>query len=116
MSDATVLPARQGVNDVGMARTDYKGAPSTLCQGCGHNGIAAQIVAACYEMNLIPEKVVKFSGIGCSSKSPTYFLSRSFSFNGLHGRMPSLALGAAFGDTSLRVIGVSGDGDSASIG
>lgn len=104
------------VNQVGLSRNDYRGAPSTLCQGCGHNGIAAQIVAACYEMNLVPEKVVKFSGIGCSSKSPTYFLGRSFSFNGLHGRMPSLALGALFADHTLKGIGLSGDGDSASIG
>jgi 2-oxoglutarate ferredoxin oxidoreductase subunit beta len=103
-------------NKVGLTRNDYRGAPSTLCQGCGHNGIAAQIVAACYEMNLIPEKVVKFSGIGCSSKSPTYFLGRSFSFNGLHGRMPSMALGALFADHTVKGIGLSGDGDSASIG
>jgi 2-oxoglutarate ferredoxin oxidoreductase subunit beta len=111
--------ASQGVqasNKVGLTRNDYRGAPSTLCQGCGHNGIAAQIVAACYEMDVVPEKVVKFSGIGCSSKSPTYFLGRSFSFNGLHGRMPSLALGALFADHTLKGIGVSGDGDSASIG
>jgi 2-oxoglutarate ferredoxin oxidoreductase subunit beta len=104
------------INLAGMSRTDYKGLPSTLCQGCGHNSIAAQIVAACYELNIVPEDVVKFSGIGCSSKSPTYFLSRSFGFNGLHGRMPSLALGALFADTRMKGIGVSGDGDSASIG
>ena len=97
MSDSPVLPSSQAANEVGMVRADYKGAPSTLCQGCGHNSIAAQIVAACYETNLIPEKVIKFSGIGCSSKSPFYFLSRSFGFNGLHGRMPSLALGAPLG-------------------
>jgi 2-oxoglutarate ferredoxin oxidoreductase subunit beta len=106
----------QIVNKAGFSRAEYKGAASTLCQGCGHNGIAAQIVAACYEMNLTLEKVVKFSGIGCSSKSPTYFLGRSFSFNGLHGRMPSLALGAMFADRTLKAIGVSGDGDTASIG
>lgn len=110
------LAATEKVNLVGMSRADYKGAPSTLCQGCGHNSIASQIIAACYELNIVPENMVKFSGIGCSSKSPTYFLSRSFGFNGLHGRMPSLALGAMFGDTSLRGMGVSGDGDTASIG
>ncbi len=104
------------INLAGMSRADYRGAPSTLCQGCGHNSIANQIIAACYELNIIPENVVKFSGIGCSSKSPTYFLSRSFGFNGLHGRMPSLALGAMFADTSLRGMGISGDGDTASIG
>lgn len=106
----------QNLNRAGLQKTDYRGAPSTLCQGCGHNGVAAQIVAACFEMNLVPEKVVKFSGIGCSSKSPTYFLGRSFAFNGLHGRMPSLSLGAMFADKTLKGIGVSGDGDSASIG
>ncbi len=104
------------LNLAGMSRTDYKGLPSTLCQGCGHNSIAAQIVAACYELNIVPEEVVKFSGIGCSSKSPTYFLSRSFGFNGLHGRMPSLALGTLFADITLKGIGISGDGDTASIG
>lgn len=111
-----VTSTNHTTNLVGLTRADYRGIPSTLCQGCGHNGIAAQIVAACYEMNLIPEKVVKFSGIGCSSKSPTYFLDRSFSFNGLHGRMPSLATGALFADRTLEAIGVSGDGDTASIG
>ena len=111
-----VNPLNQTINSVGLTRADYRGAPSTLCQGCGHNSIAAQITQACFEMNLIPEKVVKFSGIGCSSKSPTYFLSRSFGFNGLHGRMPSLALGAMFADRTLEGIAISGDGDTASIG
>lgn len=104
------------VNSVGLSRADYRGAPSTLCQGCGHNSISSQIVAACYELGLIPENIVKFSGIGCSSKSPTYFLNRSFGFNGLHGRMPSIALGALFADKNLKGLGVSGDGDTASIG
>ena len=112
----TINSATTQLNLAGLSKTDYRGASSTLCQGCGHNGIAAQIVAACYELNLVPEDVVKFSGIGCSSKSPTYFLSRSFSFNGLHGRMPSLAEGSLFADTSLKGIGLSGDGDTASIG
>lgn len=107
---------RLQVNNVGMNKADYRGANSTLCQGCGHNSIASQVIAACYEMDIVPEEIVKFSGIGCSSKSPTYFLSRSFGFNGLHGRMPSLATGALFGDHTLRGLGVSGDGDSASIG
>jgi 2-oxoglutarate/2-oxoacid ferredoxin oxidoreductase subunit beta len=115
MTDQAVA-APKNVNLVGLTRNDYRGSPSTLCQGCGHNSVAAQIVAACYELNLVPENVIKFSGIGCSSKSPTYFLSRSFGFNGLHGRMPSLALGAMFGDIRLKGIGVSGDGDTASIG
>ena len=116
MSLPNTTATSQSTNKAGLTKTDYRGAPSTLCQGCGHNGVAAQIVTACYEMNLVPEKVVKFSGIGCSSKSPTYFLGRSFAFNGLHGRMPSLALGAMFADRTLKGIGLSGDGDSASIG
>jgi 2-oxoglutarate ferredoxin oxidoreductase subunit beta len=104
------------LNSIGLSRQDYKGAKTTLCQGCGHNSIANQIIAACYDLDIAPEKVIKFSGIGCSSKSPTYFLSRSFGFNGLHGRMPSIATGALFADRSLIGIGVSGDGDTASIG
>ncbi len=116
MSEQIAEAGRASVNAANLTRNDYKGAPSTLCQGCGHNSIASQIVAACYELDLIPEQVVKFSGIGCSSKSPTYFLGRSFGFNGLHGRMPSLALGAMFGDHRMKGIGLSGDGDTASIG
>jgi 2-oxoglutarate/2-oxoacid ferredoxin oxidoreductase subunit beta len=116
MTDSRAEIKTQSVNSVGLSRNDYAGAPSTLCQGCGHNSIAAQIVSALYELNIKPEKVMKFSGIGCSSKSPTYFLGRSFGFNSLHGRMPSLATGAAFADTSLKIIAVSGDGDTASIG
>ena len=108
--------ATANVNLAGLSKNDYRGAPSTLCQGCGHNSISNQIVTALYEMNITPEDVVKFSGIGCSSKSPTYFLNRSFGFNSLHGRMPSIATGALFGDHHLKGIGVSGDGDSASIG
>ena len=108
-------PAAQ-VNAVGLGRKDYTGNPSTLCQGCGHNSISNQIITACYEMDIVPERMLKFSGIGCSSKSPTYFLNRSFGFNSLHGRMPSIATGAMFADHTLSAIGVSGDGDSASIG
>lgn len=115
-----VLPmagaAPSNVNLAGLAKNDYRGNPSTLCQGCGHNSISNQIISALYEMNIVPEDVLKFSGIGCSSKSPTYFLNRSFGFNGLHGRMPSVATGGLFGDHRLKGIGISGDGDSASIG
>lgn len=107
---------REDTNALGLSRSDYRGKRSTLCPGCGHNTISAQILRACFEMNIPPERIAKFSGIGCSSKSPTYFLSRSFGFNGLHGRMPSLAMGAAFADTDIKIIGVSGDGDTASIG
>lgn len=103
-------------NAIGLTRSDYRGERTTLCPGCGHNTISAQIIRACFELNLPPDQIVKFSGIGCSSKSPTYFLKKSFGFNGLHGRMPSLALGAAFADTNMKVIGISGDGDTASIG
>jgi len=103
-------------NAIGLTRSDYHGERTTLCPGCGHNTISAQILRACFEMDIPPNQIVKFSGIGCSSKSPTYFLKKSFGFNGLHGRMPSLALGAAFADTSMKVIGISGDGDTASIG
>ena len=109
-------PAPAQINKAGLVKNDYRGLPSTLCSGCGHNSIASQIIAACYEMDIIPEEIMKFSGIGCSSKSPAYFLNRSFGFNGLHGRMSSLATGALFADTHLRAIGISGDGDTASIG
>ncbi len=108
--------ATANVNLAGLSKNDYRGAPSTLCQGCGHNSISNQIVSALYEMNTVPEDVMKFSGIGCSSKSPTYFLNRTFGFNSLHGRMPSIATGALFADARMKGIGVSGDGDSASIG
>ena len=108
--------SKDATNAIGLTRADYRGERSTLCPGCGHNTISAQIIMACYEMSISPEKVAKFSGIGCSSKSPTYFLRQSFGFNGLHGRMPSLSLGAAFADTTMKIIGVSGDGDTASIG
>jgi len=116
---AETLPmagANVQVNAAGLTKNDYRGSPTTLCQGCGHNSIASQIITAAYDMNLVPEKLVKFSGIGCSSKSPTYFLGRTFGFNSLHGRMPSLATGAMFADTTLKGLGVSGDGDTASIG
>ena len=103
-------------NEIGLTREAYKGKPSTLCLGCGHNAIVGQIIAACHELNIPPESLIKVSGIGCSSKAPTYFMDRSFGFNGLHGRMPSLATGALFADINLIGIGVSGDGDTASIG
>ena len=113
---STAQNARIQINLAGLSKNDYRGAPSTLCQGCGHNSIASQIIAAMYELNVVPENIAKFSGIGCSSKSPTYFLNRTFGFNGLHGRMPSLATGALFADHTIRGLGVSGDGDTASIG
>jgi len=104
------------VNDIGLARNDYKGRPSTLCLGCGHNSISNQIIAVAYELSMNPHKIIKLSGIGCSSKSPAYFLNRSHGFNALHGRMPSIATGATTVNNRLTAIGVSGDGDTGSIG
>ncbi len=112
----TTTPRPGRVNAIGLAQADYKGLPSTLCQGCGHNSIANQIVQVAYELNVRPAEVLKLSGIGCSSKSPAYFLGGSFGFNSLHGRMPSLATGAMLGNHTMRAIAVSGDGDTASIG
>ncbi len=112
-----MTPARGArVNAIGLAQADYKGLPSTLCQGCGHNSIANQIVQVAYELNVRPHEMLKLSGIGCSSKSPAYFLGQSFGFNTLHGRMPSLATGALMANHHLNAIAVSGDGDTASIG
>jgi 2-oxoglutarate ferredoxin oxidoreductase subunit beta len=104
------------VNDAGIKYTDYKGRPSTLCQGCGHDSISSQIIQVAFELNLRPHEIVKLSGIGCSSKSPAYFLGMSHGFNALHGRMPSVGTGALMANHGLRAIGVSGDGDTGSIG
>ncbi|HLS98528.1 MAG: 2-oxoacid:ferredoxin oxidoreductase subunit beta [Porticoccaceae bacterium] len=103
-------------NELGYARKDYEGSLSTLCAGCGHDSISAAIIQACYELALPPHKVAKISGIGCSSKTPTYFLGKSHGFNSVHGRMPSVATGANLANRDMVYIGVSGDGDSASIG
>ena len=103
-------------NKIGLSKNDYRGNPTTLCAGCGHNSISNQIIAVVYEMGMVPENVIKVSGIGCSSKSPAYFLKRSFGFNSLHGRMPAIATGALFGDHTLQVIAVTGDGDTTNIG
>jgi 2-oxoglutarate ferredoxin oxidoreductase subunit beta len=116
MEQETAVEPRKDLNLIGLEKTDYRGGNTTLCQGCGHNSISNQIIQVCYELSIQPEKVLKFSGIGCSSKSPAYFLNRSFGFNGLHGRMPPLATGAMLADHTLRGIGISGDGDSVSIG
>ena len=116
MSQLPMAGAPANLNLVGLAKNDYRGNPTTLCQGCGHNSISNQIISAMYELNVLPEDVLKFSGIGCSSKSPTYFMNRSFGFNSLHGRMPSIATGGLFGDHKLKGVAVSGDGDTASIG
>lgn len=103
-------------NKLGYTRRDYEGAVSTLCAGCGHDSISAAIVQACFNMDIEPHKVAKLSGIGCSSKTPTYFLGGSHGFNTVHGRMPSVLTGASLANRDLIYLGVSGDGDSASIG
>ncbi|HEB28496.1 MAG TPA: 2-oxoacid:ferredoxin oxidoreductase subunit beta [Porticoccus sp.] len=103
-------------NDLGYTRKQYEGAISTLCAGCGHDSISAGIIQACFELSIEPHKVAKVSGIGCSSKTPTYFLEKSHGFNSVHGRMPSVATGANLANRELTYIGVSGDGDTASIG
>jgi len=103
-------------NDLGYKRRDYEGSVSTLCAGCGHDSISAAIIQACYELALPPHRIAKLSGIGCSSKTPDYFLSASHGFNTVHGRMPSVLTGANLANRDLIYLGVSGDGDSASIG
>jgi 2-oxoglutarate ferredoxin oxidoreductase subunit beta len=115
---ATSGPAAPGArtNRIGLTVVDYRGGKSTLCAGCGHNAISERILEAMFELGIPPERVAKLSGIGCSSKSPAYFMNRSHSFNALHGRMPSVATGAALANRSLLPLGVSGDGDTASIG
>jgi 2-oxoglutarate/2-oxoacid ferredoxin oxidoreductase subunit beta len=103
-------------NIIGLERTDYKGRPSTLCPGCGHDSISNQIISMAYEVGLHPHQVIKLSGIGCSSKTPAYFLGSSHGFNAIHGRMPSVATGALMANRSLKAVAVSGDGDTGSIG
>jgi 2-oxoglutarate ferredoxin oxidoreductase subunit beta len=103
-------------NALGFTRRDYEGAISTLCAGCGHDSISAAIIQAFYELAIAPHRVAKLSGIGCSSKTPTYFLGNSHGFNSVHGRMPSVLTGANLANRDLIYFGVSGDGDSASIG
>src|SRR6201988_3102398 len=115
MATTPTTPAPK-TNRIGLAVIDYKGGKTTLCAGCGHNAISERIVDAMYEMGVQPERVAKLSGIGCSSKSPAYFMSRSHSFNSVHGRMPSVATGAMLANRNLIALGVSGDGDTALIG
>ncbi|MCZ2406787.1 MAG: 2-oxoacid:ferredoxin oxidoreductase subunit beta [Burkholderiales bacterium] len=103
-------------NQVGYTRRDYEGRISTLCAGCGHDSISAAIIQACWELDIEPHRVAKLSGIGCSSKTPDYFLGAAHGFNTVHGRMPSVLTGANLANRDLLYLGVSGDGDSASIG
>jgi len=104
------------LNHIGLPVLEYRGGKSTLCAGCGHNAISERIIDAMWEMGVEPERVMKMSGIGCSSKSPAYFMNRSFAFNGVHGRMPSITTGAVLANRTMMALGVSGDGDTASIG
>ena len=103
-------------NALGYTIADYEGSISTLCAGCGHDSISSAIINACFQSSLEPHKIAKLSGIGCSSKMPTYFLGKSHGFNSVHGRMPSVATGASLANRDLTYIGISGDGDTASIG
>lgn len=116
----TAKPARPAaapkLNLLGLDKTEYKGSNSTLCNGCGHDSISARIINSAWDLGLDQTQVVKFSGIGCSSKTPAYFLGQSHGFNGVHGRMPSIATGALVANHSLNAVAVSGDGDTASIG
>src|SRR5437588_4053589 len=114
----TAEPGSAGpkTNRIGLTVMEYKGGKTTLCAGCGHNAISERIIEAMYEMGVEPEFLIKPSGIGCSSKSPAYFMNRSHSFNAVHGRMPALGTGAMLANRGLVGIGVSGDGDTASIG
>jgi 2-oxoglutarate ferredoxin oxidoreductase subunit beta len=115
MSTAAAPPPKK-TNRIGLEVLSYKGSKTTLCAGCGHNAISERVVECFYELGVEPWRVAKLSGIGCSSKSPAYFLGLSHSFNGVHGRMPALATGAILANSNLLGLGVSGDGDTASIG
>jgi 2-oxoglutarate ferredoxin oxidoreductase subunit beta len=112
----TVAKKPEKTNRIGLSRADYKGGKSTLCPGCGHDAISNHIISACYEAGVDPLMLGKFSGIGCSSKTPAYFISQSHAFNAAHGRMPSVATGAMLANHALTGLAVSGDGDTASIG
>jgi 2-oxoglutarate ferredoxin oxidoreductase subunit beta len=117
MATATATPAPgPKVNRLGLPVLEYRGSKTTLCAGCGHNAISERIIDAMFEMGVQPERLMKLSGIGCSSKSPAYFMTRSHSFNSVHGRMPSVSTGAILGNHTMLALGVSGDGDTASIG
>jgi 2-oxoglutarate ferredoxin oxidoreductase subunit beta len=114
-STPTSTPAPK-TNHIGLTVIEYKGGKTTLCAGCGHNAISERIIDAMYEMGVEPHRVAKMSGIGCSSKTPAYFMGKSHSFNSVHGRMPSVATGAVLANKDLLALGISGDGDTASIG
>ncbi|HEX2348464.1 MAG TPA: thiamine pyrophosphate-dependent enzyme, partial [Ktedonobacterales bacterium] len=109
-------PPTGGFNLIGLTKNDYKGKASTLCKGCGHDSISARIISVAYDLSIEPSRLIKMSGIGCSSKTPAYFLNQSHGFNGLHGRMPSAATGALLANHLMAAVGISGDGDTGSIG
>ena len=111
-----VRQVQEPANRIHLIKKDYEGASSTLCRGCGHDAITASIITAAFEANLDPKRVIKLSGIGCSAKTTNYFMNQSFGFNGIHGRMAAMATGAGMANHLLIPIGVSGDGDTASIG
>ncbi len=115
-TSASPAPLGRKVNRIGLEMAAYRGSKSTLCAGCGHNAISERLVEACYEMGVESDRVIKLSGIGCSSKSPAYFLGQAHGFNSVHGRMPSVATGAMLANRTLQAIGVSGDGDTGAIG
>jgi len=104
------------LNRLGLVRDAYKGAATTLCAGCGHNSITNHLIKALFELGIEPSRLAKMSGIGCSSKTPAYFVEQAHGFNGVHGRMPSLTTGAHLADRQLVLLGISGDGDTVSIG
>ena len=116
MATATPSPKKKKINRIGLELPVYRGSKTTLCAGCGHNAISERIIDACYGMGIEPTQVVKLSGIGCSSKSPAYFLGSAHGFNAVHGRMPSVGTGALLANKTLVAIGVSGDGDTGAIG
>src|SRR5512147_2539742 len=116
MSTALETGRPKGTNHIGLMLQDYKGKDSTLCAGCGHDAITSQIIRSFFEHGVEPHRVIKLSGIGCSSKTPAYFLNRAHGFNAVHGRMPAIGTGAILANRHLLSIGVSGDGDTASIG
>jgi 2-oxoglutarate ferredoxin oxidoreductase subunit beta len=116
MSTPAAPPPPRKTNRIGLDVLSYKGSKTTLCAGCGHNSISERVIECFYELGVEPWRVAKFSGIGCSSKSPAYFLGMAHAFNGVHGRMPALATGALLANSTLLGLGVAGDGDAASIG
>ncbi len=116
MATATPSQPPKRLNRIGLESKQYRGTKTTLCAGCGHNAISERIIGACYEMGINPDRVIKLSGIGCSSKSPAYFLGSAHGFNAVHGRMPSVGTGAMLANKHLVALGVSGDGDTGAIG